>query len=258
MLSRSWPLATAYGTQLLLEAVEARCNGRRPRFAGGPIRLVDFLLSAHISGLAVAMLLYFNDRLWVVAFAAAVAIASKTLFRAPFGAGTRHVFNPSNFGIVATLLLFPGSVGLVQPWQFTEELPGQLDWGLFALICQSRLVPQRPVHEAPAADRRLAGRLHPPGGVAELLFRYFAAGEPGADDGPGVRAVHLLHGPRPGHDAGTPRAQVAFGAGVAAVYGLLMAFHVVFALFLSLVLVCGARGLWLFIAAREAGRDTPP
>ena len=43
-------MATAYAMQLLLELVEARCNGRRPRFAGGPIHLVDFLLSAHISG----------------------------------------------------------------------------------------------------------------------------------------------------------------------------------------------------------------
>ena len=104
-------LATAYGMQLLLEFVDARCNHRRPRFAGGLVPLVDFLLSAHITALAIAMLLYFNDRLWVVAFATAVAIASKTLFRAPFGSGTRHVFNPSNFGITVTLLLFPGSSG---------------------------------------------------------------------------------------------------------------------------------------------------
>src|SRR5947208_12067823 len=70
-------LATAYGMQLLLEFLDARCNRRPPRFAGGLGRLVGFLLSAHISALAVAMLLYFHDRLWVVAFTAAVAIASK-------------------------------------------------------------------------------------------------------------------------------------------------------------------------------------
>jgi hypothetical protein len=41
-----------------------------------------------------------------------------------------------------------------------------------------------------------------------------------------------------------PRAQVAFGASVAAVYGLLMAAHVVFGLFFALSLVCAARGAW--------------
>src|SRR5438067_2636110 len=53
-------LATGYSMQLLLESVDAWCSGRRPRFAGGLLRLVDFLLSAHISALAVAMLLYYN------------------------------------------------------------------------------------------------------------------------------------------------------------------------------------------------------
>ena len=56
------------------------------------------------SALAIAMLLYYNERLWDVAFATSVAIASKYVFRVPYGAGTRHVFNPSNFGITVTLL----------------------------------------------------------------------------------------------------------------------------------------------------------
>jgi hypothetical protein len=46
---------------------------------------VNSLLSAHITGLACAMLLYANDRIWVVCFASAVAITSKTLFRMPVG-----------------------------------------------------------------------------------------------------------------------------------------------------------------------------
>ena len=71
--------------------------------------MVDFLLSAHISALAVSMLLYYSDRLWVVAFAAAVSIASKTLLRAPVRGGWRHFLNPSNFGITCTLLLFPSA-----------------------------------------------------------------------------------------------------------------------------------------------------
>src|SRR5262245_12160331 len=70
-------LAAAYTTELLLECVDSFLTRRRPRFLGGPGALADFLLSAHISGLAVAMLLYANDRLWPVALAATAAIASK-------------------------------------------------------------------------------------------------------------------------------------------------------------------------------------
>ena len=201
-------MATAYATQLLLELVEARCHGRQPRFAGGLVPLVNFLLSAHISALAVAMLLYFNDRLWVVAFATAVAIASKTLFRVPVGAATRHVFNPSNFGIVATLLLFPGSVGLVQPWQFTEELPGHLDWALFALICtlgtylNGRFTRRLPLIAAwvggfvlQAALRSLVfhtslpASLAPMTGLAFVLFTFYMAPDPATTPGhPGRRS----------------------------------------------------------------------
>lgn len=74
-------LATAYSLELLLEWVHARANGLKPRFLGGPVAFVNFMLSAHISGLAVAMLLYANDRLLPICFAAAVAIGSKYLFR---------------------------------------------------------------------------------------------------------------------------------------------------------------------------------
>ena len=229
---------------------------RRPRFAGGWSRWWISCCPPHISGLAVAMLLYFNDRLWVVAFATAVAIASKTLFRVPVGAATRHVFNPSNFGIVATLLLFPGSVGLVQPWQFTEELPGHLDWALFAVICtlgtylNGRFTRRLPLIAAwvggfvlQAALRSLVfhtslpASLAPMTGLAFVLFTFYMAPDPATT---------------PGH----PRAQVAFGAGIATVYGLLMAFHVVFALFVSLTLVCAARGVGMWAASLGAKRDS--
>src|SRR3954463_2399592 len=55
-------VATAYATQLLLDALEGWAQHRRPRFAGGFGALVNSLLSAHISGLACAMLLYANER----------------------------------------------------------------------------------------------------------------------------------------------------------------------------------------------------
>jgi len=129
-------LATAHSLELLLETVDARACRRRPRYASGPGAFLDFLLSAHITGLAVSMLLYANERLAVVAFAAAVAIASKSLLRAPVGAGWRHFLNPSNFGITVTLLLFPW-VGIAPPYQFTENLHGAGDWILPLVIVGS-------------------------------------------------------------------------------------------------------------------------
>ena len=62
-------VATAYSMEILLELVDARVHRHRPRFMGGPKVLVDFLLSAHKTGLAVAMLLYSNELLFPNAFA---------------------------------------------------------------------------------------------------------------------------------------------------------------------------------------------
>src|SRR3989442_3407083 len=74
-------LLTAYPLELALEAVDAWSHGRRPRFAGSLRLLVEFLLPAHITALSVSLLLYSNDRLVPVAFATAVAVGSKYLFR---------------------------------------------------------------------------------------------------------------------------------------------------------------------------------
>src|SRR5690349_6995894 len=60
---------TAYTMELLIEAVEAWANRRRANFFGGFRNFIDFLLSAHITGLAIAMLLYANDRIAPIVFA---------------------------------------------------------------------------------------------------------------------------------------------------------------------------------------------
>jgi hypothetical protein len=50
-------LFTAYGLELFLEWVQARVEGRRPRYRGSFVELVNFLLPAHITGLAIGMLM---------------------------------------------------------------------------------------------------------------------------------------------------------------------------------------------------------
>ena len=237
-------VATAYAMEMLLELLESRRLGRRPRFLGSGVRLVDFLLSPHITGLAVAMLLYANDRLLPIAFAAATAIGSKYIFRVGLNGGQRHFFNPSNLGITATLLAFPW-VGIAQPYMFTENLSGIGDWILPAIIIASgsflnaKLTKRIPlilgwlgafVLQATVRHFLLGNlflpSLNPMTGVAYLLFTFYMVTDP----------------------ATTPssvRGQVAFGASVAAGYGILMALHVVFGLFFSLTSVCVARGALL-------------
>src|SRR5579859_5462150 len=126
-------LGSAYAAEILFETLIAWGQRRRPNYIGRPGQVVDFLLSAHIAGNAVSMLLYGSDRLWPFAFAAVVAISSKTIFRIPAGRGTRHFLNPSNTGISTTLLCFPW-VGVAAPYMFTENLPGWADWALPLLI----------------------------------------------------------------------------------------------------------------------------
>ena len=241
-------LGAAYLTEALLEAVDAAASRRPPRWRGGAWTKVDFFLSAHISGLAVAMLLYANARLAVVAFAASAAIASKALLRLPAAEGGRHFFNPSNLGITATLLLFPW-VGIAQPYQFTEGVGAVGDWALpAAIVCTGTFLNWRFTHRLPliaawvlgfgaqAAARHLlfgaplAAAWLPMTGVAFILFTFYMVTDPATTPS-------------------APRAQVAFGASVAAAYGALMTAHVVFGLFFALSIVCAARGAWAYARA---------
>src|ERR1700724_357921 len=144
-------VATAYAAELLLEALLAWQQGRRPRYLGvGGVGVVDFLLSAHITGLAVSMLLYTGERLAPIAFAAAVAIGSKYVLRVgAAGGGSRHFLNPSNFGITLTLLVF-SYVGITQPYMFTEKLNAVGSWVLPAvLVCAGSFLNGRFTHKLP-------------------------------------------------------------------------------------------------------------
>lgn len=245
-------LAAAYGTEILLEWLDAWSARRRPRFLGGPKVLMNFLLSAHISGLACAMLLYANDRLWPVAFASTVAIASKAIFRVRVAGRERHFLNPSNLGITATLLTFHW-VGIAPPYMFTENLSGAADWILPGLIVLSgsflnakftgrvplilawlgTFVLQALVRSAVFGLPPAAG-LFPMTGLAFLLFTFYMVTDPATTPD-------------------SPRAQVAFGAAVAVTYGVLVSLHVVYGLFFALTFVCAARGLAL--AVRSGARS---
>ena len=90
------------------------------------------------------MLLYPNKRLWPVIFAVVLCIGSKLIFRGSVGEGrTQHIFNPSNFGVAATLLLFP-DVSFAPLYHFTENITGLWDWVLPLIVLLTGLVIHAP------------------------------------------------------------------------------------------------------------------
>lgn len=242
-------ILTAYAVEFLLESADAWTKRRRPRYLSGPIRTIDFFLSPHISGCAVAMLLYPNARLMPVAFAAATAIASKTLFRVNEQGRSRHFLNPSNFGITVTLLAFPW-VGIAPPYQFTENLGTAGDWILpLVIITTGTFLNARFTRKLPLIAGWLLGfasqavirtavlgtstisALLPMTGVAFILFTFYMVTDPATTPA-------------------TRRNQLLFGASVALAYGVLMAFHVVFGLFFALTAVTAGRGVAIWLTER--------
>jgi Na+-translocating ferredoxin:NAD+ oxidoreductase RnfD subunit len=243
---------TAYSVEFLLEIIDATTNQRPFRFLGGFRSLINFMLPAHITGLAVSMLLYANERLMPIIFASAVAVGSKAIFKVRQGKESRHFFNPSNFGITLTLLLFPW-VGIAQPYQFTENLSGLGDWILpVIIVCTGTFLNSRLTRKMPLIlawlgcfalqalvrstifGTPLVAALLPMTGVAFILFTFYMVTDPGT----------------------TPfdtRGQVFFGASVAAAYGLLVVSHIVFDLFFALTIVCALRGLGLYLLSLFAG-----
>jgi enediyne biosynthesis protein E5 len=251
-------LGTTYTLELTLETIAALLQRRRPRFLG-PLKVwIDFLLPAHISGLAVAMLLYSNENCAVVSFAAAVAIGSKAIFRAPIKGGTRHFFNPSNLGITATLLLFSW-VGIAQPYQFTEQVPRDFTWILpVAIVFTGSLLNYKLTKRHPLILGWLGGF------VVQAFLRSFHH-DPRLDDTTFLAAIAPMTGVAfvlftfymitdPATTPSDPIAQVVFGGAVAAVYGLIVAARGVFAMFFALTIVCTTRGIVLYVTAFARNR----
>jgi len=248
-------VGTCYLVDLIGEGVESGVEGRAPAWVrDGRLRLKQlaiFLLPAHITGLAVGMLLYAAHQLWAVVFACAAAIASKyvvRLRRLPATPGLPpyvHFLNPSNLGIAATLVLFP-MVGIAPPYQFAENTSEAFDWLLPLIVigtgsylniratrrhililawvvsffCQAAV--RSLIHGAP-----LSAAAGPMTGFAFILFTFYMITDPGTTPS-------------------RPRQQIVFAASVAAVYALLVELHIVFDLFFALAIVSAGRSLYAF------------
>jgi enediyne biosynthesis protein E5 len=260
---QSWAMPfTAVGVaiviQFLLEWVDARARDRELRFAGSWGNFINALPAAMIPGFACGMLLYPNERLWPTIFAVALAIGSKVLIRAPVGASrTQHVFNPSNFGVALTLLLFP-QVGFAPPYHFTENITGVWDWIVPGIILLSGIIihglftGRLPLVAAWVIGFALQGQ------IRALMFGvpWLVPFMPMTSAAFIVFTLYMV--PDPATTPLNPWRQVAFGLAVATVYGIIQLLHLVFGLFFALIIVCAVRGISLYLYYAFKSPDPAP
>ncbi|UBU18051.1 enediyne biosynthesis protein [Nonomuraea gerenzanensis] len=246
----TWPfvaLATGYTVEIVLEVIGARSEGRAPRFLGnGPRGLMEFLLPAHITSIALNMLTYVNDQVLVMMFGVTVAVGAKWVLRAPVRGRLRHFMNPSNLGIAVILLVFPWA-SIAPPYHFTENVYNPIDWIIPAIIIvggtmlNGKLTNrmwligawvggyalQAIVRGLVIDDISILGGLSMMTGVAFILFTNYMITDPGTTPS-------------------RPLSQVAFGGGVALVYGLLMGMNIPYGIFFATAAVCLIRGAFLW------------
>ncbi|MEU7146003.1 enediyne biosynthesis protein [Nocardia sp. NPDC046473] len=247
-----WPILavlSAYATDFVFEMLTAWSRSIQPRFLGRGFRGVyEFLLPAHITAIAVNMLLYTNNQFWPVLFAVVAAVTSKHVFQAPFAGRMRHFMNPSNFGITATLLCFSAWVSIAPPYEFGENLNTMFRVAVpFVLLTAGTVINATLVRRVPLVvgwvggfviqaivrhelfDAALVAALGTMTGTAFVLFTNYMITDPGTTPFPARR-------------------QFMFGAAAATVYGILMALDVVYTLFFALTIVCAIRGGYAWIA----------
>lgn len=244
-----WPfvaLATAYTVEFALEIIGARMEGRSPRFSGNGIRgFVEFLYPAHITGLALNMLIYVNDQILVMIFGVVIAVSAKWILRAPVRGRLRHFMNPSNLGIAMILLLFPWA-SIAPPYHFTEHVATWIGWLIAAIIVVSGSV----------LNAMLTGRMWLIAGwlsvyVLQAVFRGIVLGTSiSAALGMMTGVAFVLFTNYMVSDPGTtpsrPASQFAFGGGIAVIYGFFMVAHIAYGLFFATATVCLIRGLFLW------------
>jgi hypothetical protein len=237
-------LVTGYSCALFFEWIDSRASGIRPCFlGGGPGRLVDFLLSPHMTSITLSFLFYFNRRLWIMAFAVAVAIGSKYVLRVPINGRLRHFMNPSNLAL-AVVLAFYTWTGVL-PWAYTIDLPGAWKW----------IVPLIIVALGMRLNLLFTGRLPTIASwlvtfVLLAFFRTWYRGSPITAElvvltGIPMVLFTLYMITDPQTSPSGLRSQILFGSGIAVAYCILLLIRIQYTMFYSVTAVCAIRGMYL-------------
>jgi enediyne biosynthesis protein E5 len=237
-------IITGYTLDLSLETISAWAYKRRPEYRGrGRRGLYEFLLPAHITSLAVNMLLYANNQFWPIMFGVCVAVSSKYMFRAPIAGRMRHFMNPSNLGISVCLLLFARWISIAPPYMFSEWASSYFRLFIPIVILTSGTVLNAMLTKRVALivgwmggffiqafvrhwlwGVQLNTALSVMTGIAFILFTNYMITDPGTTPT-------------------RPRAQFIFGSSVAFVYAVMMQLNIVYTLFFATSVVCAFRGL---------------
>jgi hypothetical protein len=170
-----------------------------------------------------------------------VALTSKSLFRVKMEGKWRHFLNPSNFGIIVTLVVFPW-VGVAPPYQFTTVFTGAYNWIVPVLVITlGSILNMKFTHRVPLIIAWLGGFLV--FGMIRVTLEGMPVGIPFMPITGVAFIVYTLY--MITDPATTPHkrgGQVIFGLSNALVYHLLTYFNVVYGIFFALALVCLARG----------------
>lgn len=201
-------------------------------------------ISAYITSLSVGIMLASTD--WRAYFlGSAWAVLSKHLLRA----GDRHFFNPSNFGVVASILLLRDLATVAPGSQWGG------DWRVALLIMGLGLLMMRRVHRL---DLVLAWL----GGYMTMSLVRVALGQGGLvfAFGPMTGAEFALFTfsmiPDPKTNPATPRARIVWGLLIALVDGVLRYLGVRYSMFFALFALCALLPLFR-LAGAARGIDEP-
>ena len=242
-----WPflaLSAAYATEIIFELISSWAQERPPRFLGrGPRGVMEFLLPAHITALAVNMLLYANNQFWPILFGVVVAVSQKHFLQAPVAGRMRHFMNPSNLGITVTLLVFSSWVSISPPYMFTEWASTYVKLLIPMVILTSGTVINALLTKRVALIVGWAGAFAIQAFVRHWLWGVQLSTALSVMTGVAFVLFTNYMITDPGTTPSRPRAQFMFGSSVAVVYAILMQFNIVYTLFFATSIVCGGRGL---------------
>jgi hypothetical protein len=208
-----------------------------------------------MTAITLSFLLYFNQRMWMMAFAVALAVGSKYVLRVPQNGRLQHFMNPSNFAI-AMVLVFYQWTGVL-PWAFTVNLHGVFDW----------LVPLIIVGLGMRLNLLFTGRL-PAIGAWLVTFVTLGVLRAWYHQGPVFAELVILTGipmvlftfymiTDPQTSPSRFQSQLLYGSGIAVMYSVLLLLHVQYTMFYSVTVVCSVRGLWLAASSLRAPQAQP-
>ncbi len=240
-------LLTGYTFELILALLDSWVYKTKPKFLGGGVKnFIGFMLPAHITSLAISMLLYTNERLFPLMFAVMVGLGSKALFQITLSGRKRHFLNPSNFGLTATVVLFHW-VTPSPPYHFTENFHGAYNWVLpILIICTGSFLNIKFTKRVPLLLSWVGGFivfgmirclindmppyviLIPITGVSFILFTYYMISDP-------ATTPH------------TTKQQIIFGLTTALIYNIITYNNIVYGIFFALTISCCLRALLLYI-----------